>query len=89
MPGDEWTIPRVIARRRHADPHIQALVSDEGAITWADLDDASRAVASRLVRAGWGATASFADAERDAGDGARGDARRCRPGPAQHAAPAA
>ena len=54
MPGDEWTIPRVIARRRHADPQVQALVSDDRSITWAELDDASRALASRLVRAGLG-----------------------------------
>ena len=52
MPRDEWTIPRVIARRRRADPQVQAIVSDEGAITWAELDHASRAVASCLVRAG-------------------------------------
>ena len=54
VPGDEWTIPRVIARRRHADPQVQALVSDDRSITYAELDDASRALASRLVRAGLG-----------------------------------
>ena len=52
MPGDAWTIPRVIARRRQVDAEVQALVSDDDAITWAGLDDASRALACRLVRAG-------------------------------------
>ena len=54
MPADGWTIPRVMARRRHADPRVQALVSDDYSITYAELDDASRALASRLVRAGVG-----------------------------------
>jgi acyl-CoA synthetase (AMP-forming)/AMP-acid ligase II len=54
MPGDEWTIPRVMARRCRDDPRVQALVSDDDSITWAELDDASRALASRLVRAGAG-----------------------------------
>jgi acyl-CoA synthetase (AMP-forming)/AMP-acid ligase II len=49
---DEWTIPRVIARRRRAEPGLQALVSDDHAITWAELDEASRALAGRLIRAG-------------------------------------
>ena len=52
MPGDAWTIPRLIARRRRADPRVQALVSDDRSITYAELDDASRALASRMVRAG-------------------------------------
>jgi acyl-CoA synthetase (AMP-forming)/AMP-acid ligase II len=52
MPADAWTIPRVMARRRSADPHLQALVSDDDAITYLELDDASRALAARLVRAG-------------------------------------
>ena len=33
-------------------PSVQALVSDDRAITYAELDDASRALASRMVRAG-------------------------------------
>jgi acyl-CoA synthetase (AMP-forming)/AMP-acid ligase II len=49
-----WTMPRVMARRRQADPGVQALVSDDDSITYAELDDASRALASRLVRAGVG-----------------------------------
>ena len=52
MPADAWTIPRVIARWRRIDPEVQALVSDDDAITWAGLDDASLALARRLVRAG-------------------------------------
>lgn len=52
MSGDAWTIPRVVARRRRADPQVQALVSDDRSITYAELDDASRGLASRLVRAG-------------------------------------
>jgi acyl-coenzyme A synthetase/AMP-(fatty) acid ligase len=41
-----------MARRRRDDPHVQALVGDDRSITWAALDDASRELASRLVRAG-------------------------------------
>ena len=52
MPAEAWTIPQVMARRRPADPRLQALVSDDGPITWAELDDASRALAGRMVRAG-------------------------------------
>jgi len=54
MPGETWTIPQVMARRRQADARVQALVSDDGSITWAELDDASRALAGRMVRAGLG-----------------------------------
>jgi acyl-CoA synthetase (AMP-forming)/AMP-acid ligase II len=54
MAIDAWTIPRVMARRREADPRIRAVVSDEDAITWADLDEASRALARRLVGDGVG-----------------------------------
>ena len=50
--GSDWTIPGVIAHRRHADPQVQALVSDDCSITYAELDDASLALACRLVRAG-------------------------------------
>lgn len=50
----EWTIPAVIARRRRTNPGLQALVNDSVSVTWTELDDASRALASRLVRAGVG-----------------------------------
>jgi len=53
MSADGWTIPRVMARRR-ADPRLQALVSDDHSITWAELDDATRELAGRMVRAGLG-----------------------------------
>jgi acyl-CoA synthetase (AMP-forming)/AMP-acid ligase II len=52
MPAEAWTIPALMARRREADARVQALVSDGGAITWAELDEASRALAARLLRAG-------------------------------------
>ena len=52
MSGEAWTIPQMIARRRQADPGVQALVSDDHSVTWAELDDASRALAARMVRAG-------------------------------------
>ena len=48
----EWTIPQVLARRRASDARLRALVTEESAICWAELDDASRALAGRLVRAG-------------------------------------
>jgi acyl-CoA synthetase (AMP-forming)/AMP-acid ligase II len=51
---DAWTIPELRARRRREDPELQALVDDERSITDAELDDASRALAGRLVRAGLG-----------------------------------
>jgi acyl-CoA synthetase (AMP-forming)/AMP-acid ligase II len=54
MPAEAWTIPRVMARRRQADPKVQALVTDESSITYAELDDASRALAGRMVRDGLG-----------------------------------
>jgi len=50
--ADLWTIPQLMARRRAHDPQRQALVSDDSAITYAELDDASRALAARLVRDG-------------------------------------
>jgi len=52
VPVDAWTIPRVMARRRAVDSRVEALVSDGDRITYAELDDASRAWASRLIRAG-------------------------------------
>ena len=30
MPAEAWTIPRLMARRREADPRVQALVDDDG-----------------------------------------------------------
>ena len=54
MSGDALTIPRVLARRRADDPALQAIVCEDAAITWAELDDASRALAGRLVAAGMG-----------------------------------
>jgi len=54
MPSDAETIPQLIALRRRSDPDMQALVSDEAAITYAQLDEASRALAARMVRAGLG-----------------------------------
>jgi acyl-CoA synthetase (AMP-forming)/AMP-acid ligase II len=43
-----------MARRRRADPRVQALVTDDRSITYAELEEASRALASRVVRAGVG-----------------------------------
>jgi acyl-CoA synthetase (AMP-forming)/AMP-acid ligase II len=53
VPADA-TIPDLVARRRRDDPKRQALVTDERAITYEALDDASRALAARLVHAGLG-----------------------------------
>ncbi len=52
MPADKLTIPALLATRRRLDPSSRALVSDDESITYAELDDASRAVAARLVGAG-------------------------------------
>jgi acyl-CoA synthetase (AMP-forming)/AMP-acid ligase II len=52
MPGELLTIPDVLAQRRTADRDVHALVSDEQRISYAGLDDASRALASRMVGAG-------------------------------------
>ena len=52
MQPTELTIPALLATRRRADPTVQALVSDDEAVTYAELDDASRALAARLVGAG-------------------------------------
>ncbi|MBL7497192.1 acyl--CoA ligase [Frankia sp. CNm7] len=49
---DEWTIPALLAARRRHDGAVQAFVSDDEAVTFAELDDASRALAARLVGAG-------------------------------------
>jgi acyl-CoA synthetase (AMP-forming)/AMP-acid ligase II len=52
--SDALTIPAALALRRRSDPELRALVSDESAVGWAELDDVSRALAARLVRAGLG-----------------------------------
>jgi acyl-CoA synthetase (AMP-forming)/AMP-acid ligase II len=49
---DLTTIPAVLAHRRRADPALRALVDDDGAVTYAELDDASAALAARLVATG-------------------------------------
>ena len=54
MPAEALPIPAALALRREHDARLPALVSDDGAIAWAELDDASRTLASRLVRAGVG-----------------------------------
>jgi acyl-CoA synthetase (AMP-forming)/AMP-acid ligase II len=54
VPPSALTIPEALALRRRNDPELRALVSDASAITWAGLDDASRALAARLVFAGVG-----------------------------------
>ena len=54
MSGDALTIPAVIAERRAADAGVLALVSDESRISYAELDDASRALARRMIGAGLG-----------------------------------
>jgi acyl-CoA synthetase (AMP-forming)/AMP-acid ligase II len=41
-----------LAERRREDPDLRALVTDDAAITWAELDDASRAAAADLLAAG-------------------------------------
>lgn len=48
----EQTIPALLARNTREHGSTQALVSDTDAITHAQLDDASRALAARLVAAG-------------------------------------
>ncbi|HKA13807.1 MAG TPA: class I adenylate-forming enzyme family protein, partial [Myxococcota bacterium] len=52
MLGDPATLPQVMALRRRNDPRLHALMSDESRITYLELDDASRALAGRLIRAG-------------------------------------
>jgi acyl-CoA synthetase (AMP-forming)/AMP-acid ligase II len=48
------TIPGVLAQRVREDPELQAIVSDDRSITYAELDHDSRSLASRLVAAGIG-----------------------------------
>jgi acyl-CoA synthetase (AMP-forming)/AMP-acid ligase II len=52
VPADTSTIPHLLAQRRRHDPDLRALIDDGGAITNAELDDASRALAARLGAAG-------------------------------------
>lgn len=52
MHADAFTIAAQLAERRTRDAGLQALVDDDDAITWSALDDASRVLASALVRAG-------------------------------------
>ncbi|OAA27855.1 acyl-CoA synthetase (AMP-forming)/AMP-acid ligase II [Frankia sp. EI5c] len=46
------TIPALLATRRQRDGALQAFVNDDEAVTYTELDDASRALAARLVGAG-------------------------------------
>ncbi|ADP83050.1 AMP-dependent synthetase and ligase [Pseudofrankia inefficax] len=48
------TIPGLLAVRRREDADLRALVGDDDAVTYRELDDASRALAARLVAAGVG-----------------------------------
>lgn len=52
MRPTELTIPALLAARRRADPTVEALVTDDEVLTYVGLDDASRALAARLVGAG-------------------------------------
>jgi acyl-CoA synthetase (AMP-forming)/AMP-acid ligase II len=49
---DALTIPALLAHRGRADAERAALVTADGAITYAELDDATRALAARLVAGG-------------------------------------
>ncbi len=46
------TIPALLALRHETDPDLPAIVADDGHLTYAALDEASAAVAARLVGAG-------------------------------------
>jgi acyl-CoA synthetase (AMP-forming)/AMP-acid ligase II len=50
VPAD--TVPALLARHRREAPELRALVDDDGSITYAELDDASRSRAAQLVAAG-------------------------------------
>lgn len=55
LPGPPaLTIPGLLAVRRREDGDLRALVADDEAVTYRELDDASRALAGRLVAAGVG-----------------------------------
>jgi acyl-CoA synthetase (AMP-forming)/AMP-acid ligase II len=49
---DAETIGALLALRRKVDPDLRAIVTTDDAVTYAELDDASAAVASRLVADG-------------------------------------
>jgi acyl-CoA synthetase (AMP-forming)/AMP-acid ligase II len=49
---DAETVPALLAHRRRAGGDVRALVGAEGAVTYAELDAASAALAARLVAAG-------------------------------------
>ncbi|HEY8060044.1 MAG TPA: long-chain fatty acid--CoA ligase, partial [Acidimicrobiales bacterium] len=51
-PVDAETIPALLALRRRTAPDHPALVTDDAAITYAELDDASTDLAARLVGGG-------------------------------------
>ncbi|MBX6387938.1 MAG: acyl--CoA ligase [Frankia sp.] len=46
------TIPALVAARCRRHPDLAALVTEDASLTYAELDDTSRALAARLVRAG-------------------------------------
>jgi acyl-CoA synthetase (AMP-forming)/AMP-acid ligase II len=48
-PVDAETIPALLALRRRTAPDLRALVTDDAAITYAELDDASADLAARLA----------------------------------------
>ena len=52
MTPDADTIPSLLGQRRRVDADRRALVTADGAITYAELDDDSAALAARLVAAG-------------------------------------
>jgi acyl-CoA synthetase (AMP-forming)/AMP-acid ligase II len=49
---DAETIPALLAHRGRHEPEIRALVDDDGTVTYAELDEASAALAARLVALG-------------------------------------
>ncbi|MET0489077.1 MAG: AMP-binding protein, partial [Acidimicrobiales bacterium] len=48
-PGDAETIPALLALRRRTEPDRPALVTEDAAVTYLELDDASADLAARLV----------------------------------------
>jgi acyl-CoA synthetase (AMP-forming)/AMP-acid ligase II len=52
-PGEQ-TVPALLAARRREVPDVQAVVGDGDAVTYAALDDGSRALSARLVADGVG-----------------------------------
>jgi len=47
-----WTVPGVLALRRHADANLEALVTFEESATYAELDERSGDLAARFAAAG-------------------------------------